>query len=357
MVYVYIAHAAEDRAFAAKLSRSLSAASIQNWYAEENSPDLNQPALQEASHLIAVISPAVLLAESALGAMDYARQHQLERLALRLEPVAALPPQLNGVLPLDFTQQGDYEDNLETLVQDLQRGLAPRLPEALLDALHSADPDSRREAINSLVAYRQKDGPLRELAQEELRVMMFRERDPRLRQLLQVSLQAMDLETRPQRPIDIPSKEELEHKSAIQNAALLETDPSPYIVPPPAPPPPAMWQQGWWPIVVAGAGLLLGIVVLLMTMNLGAALLPTLAGILLTPFNATIRQEGAFEWTGEKSALGHGAVSAAGVLLLSLLLAIGFGVALRPLLLGSIVAIGFATVVGWVASQSKQQGA
>jgi len=220
-IHIFLAHAAADGAFAQKISGVLRQNGLDTWLP---SPETTEGEFLErlaaSSHLLATLSPAALQDESFLAALEFARQNKLERIALRLAAVE-LPPQLAGVLPLDFSSEEVYQDSLETLLADLhasQGDTQPVLPEEVLKALYSDNPLIRKNAIEALGAYRHAEESLRLRALDELAALVFPEREGHLKTLIQLTLKSFDeaesqagdvRKTEPR----LPSKEELAQRA------------------------------------------------------------------------------------------------------------------------------------------------
>jgi hypothetical protein len=233
-IHIFLAHAAPDSAFAQKISGVLRQNGLDTW---SPSPETTEGEFLErlttASHLLALLSPSALFDEHFLAALEFAREHKLERIVLRLATVE-LPPQLAGVLPLDFSSEEAYPDSLETLLADLhaaQGATQPVLPEEVLTALYSDNPLIRKNAIEALGSYRHAEEALRLRAMDELAALVFREREAHLKTLIQLTLKSFD-ETDPKAEdarkteprLHLPSKEELA-ESAGEKGVLVENLP------------------------------------------------------------------------------------------------------------------------------------
>jgi hypothetical protein len=288
MVYVYLASAPEDLGFVERLSADLAAHAIQHWYDDGQVDEgLVYLELQKATHVVVILSPHMLLNERVLAALEHARQEKLERIAVRISAMETLPPQIQGVLPLNFSEDGLYQESLETLLEDL-RGVTsepvPELPHELLTALESEQPQIRRNAIESLKQYRTAEEPLRVLAQRELNALVFRERDPGLKSLIQLTLQSFARDERePEPEIVIPTKEELVEQ-AKGHVLILESYPQ------------YLWQSRRWNVVLGGLAVLIGIIGYLLGEHWGYLLPVLLVGLILPQLNITIRQGGKFDW-------------------------------------------------------------
>lgn len=341
MSYVYIVSAPQDNGFVSRLSADLTREKIPHWYDDGQAADETvYKQLQQATHIIAVLSPAVMLNERVLAALEYARQHKLERLAVRLTAVDSLPPQLQGVLPLDFSDEAQYDVMLDTLLEDLSLEPTPQLPEDIMTGLYSENTQIRQNAIEALAAfYRVTDDFLKEKAKEELRMLVFREREARLKALIHTTLQSFDMAVRPPEEVVLPTKEELA-KQAEGRAVIVGAVQPMYF-----------WRSRRWHVIWGVLGLVVG-VILGIAGGHWAYALPVIAVTLIMPqLNILIRHGGEFEWQPSGSVMGNLVLSAllAGIVG-AVLLALMDGVTASGSLVGVLVAVVVGALIGWLAS-------
>lgn len=349
MAFVYLAHAPADEGIASRLSSDLQKAGIETWHETASNGEIYQN-LKQATHFVAILSPDALAHEHFLAALEYARENQLPRLALRLTQLESLPPQLTGILPLDFTNEENYADGLETLIEDLQLEPPPpplQLPEDILKLLESEMAVERKVGVEALLKFKDKDHPLHALAFDELRAMSFGERDEALRKIAHAAVQAFQLEERlPPPEAKLPTKDELEQQAASQ--------PAPVIVGEPGIKPKReytyFWQTNRWNPVLMGLAVLVAGLVALITWE-WAYLIPLLVtGLLLPQFNILIRENGARAWDWPKPLIGNSTVGVVltgiSALILSLLLDLGSLFLMMNLVLGLL----YGVVVGWLSS-------
>lgn len=357
MAYIYIAHAPQDQAFVQKLSHDLGQANFDSWHL--SNPDdeaLMMEQLQKATHLLAVLSPAVELHEPFLGALEFARNRGLARLAIRIGVLGSLPPQLQGVLPLDFSDPEQYAEALETLLDDFRPTVTaqvPQLPADLLQALHSDNPERRQQAIEQLRSYRNTDD-LKGLALEELRGLAFRERNSALKALIHTSIQLLEQDERPNEPeVYLPSKEELQQQAGdralVSDSGPLVSTPSP--APTPRPKPKRyLWQARRWYPLLGGLAMIVALLLIGVTGQALAALPLLILGVVLPYFNVWIRKGGQFQWKMPGPVVGNGVLA----------LLIGGGLALALLFLADLSAsalvlsvlsgVAYAALVGWLSA-------
>lgn len=353
MTYVYIAHAPEDQPFAARLSQDLKQSGIAHWYdAGANDVEAYQQ-LQKSTHVAVLLSPASLAAERVLAALEFAKQNQRERVVLRLAPMAILPPQMTGILPIDVSSDESYTSGLETLLDDLLiqvTEVKPALPANIIEMVYQDDPQVRRAGIQKLAALK-ADPDLKELVREELQALVFREKDGSLKQLLHLTLQGFDLEGQPLPPAPtLPSKEELAEQAKAH--AVWVDDPIPVTAPLKPPSKTVyLWQSPRWQIVWLGVSLLLGLIPALAGGNLVYALPVLAVGVLLPPLNTALRGNGAYIWPTGASVLWNVILGTliGGLTGALLLLAV---IDLTGDYLGWSAALGvmLALVIGWLAS-------
>ena len=289
--------------------------------------------------------PNVLLHEPTLGAMEFAKQNQLERIAVRLAPIESMPPQLQGVLPLDFSDESAYQGGLETLlgyflVYEVQP--EAELPAEILTAVYSENPQIRRNAIQSLLEYRSSgDETMKRLAREELNALVFRERDSAVKNLVRTAVQIFDQEERPEtRPnVDIPTKEELA-KQAEGRAVIIEEPKTMHF-----------WETNRWYVVLGIIGIVLGVVLVVIGGHVAYLIPSILVGLVLPYLNVMIRQGGEFDWKMPGPVLGNAffALIVAGIAAVILMLAV------EELKIGFVVVnitagLIFGIFIGWLSA-------
>lgn len=341
-MFVYIASSPQDREFVQRLSHDLQKANIAHWYNDGASEETQYANLNKATHVILALSPAVLLEPVALAALEHARQKRLIRLALRVAAVETLPPQMQGVLPLDCTSDEAYADSLDTLFDDLRPTLEikPQLPNDIMTGLYSQDSDERQKAINTLGEYRTERETLRELARDELRALIFREQDAKLKSLGSLVLKSFDAEVVEEAPAP-PSKEELAIQAEQSGASLyIRSTRIAYL-----------WETGRWYLVLGGLAFTLALVMFLVSGGVWAYWLPMVTlGFVLPWFNVFIRQGGEYDWTMPGPLIGNIILSlafAGGIATIFLLVDIFTLVAVAVTLA---LALMYGVLVGWLSS-------
>jgi hypothetical protein len=274
--------------------------------------------------------------------LEFARQEKLDRIAVRLMAMDSLPPQLQGILPLNFTEADQYQDSLMTLLEDIQLAPTepiPELPEDILTGLYSENIQIRRNAIEALRAYRSADETLREFARDELNALGFREREPSLKSLIQLILQSYDKQDHESEPnIELPSKEELVKRA--EGHAVIIKEATQYL-----------WQSNRWLMVLGALGILLGSVGFILGGHWAYLLPPILVGFVLAQLNIAIRQGGEFEWQFQGALIGNlilGLLVAAvpAVILLLLIDELSGAYLLASLFWGG----GLGLLIGWLSS-------
>jgi hypothetical protein len=363
MVFAFLAYVPQDQALAEKLSTDFRAQGVEHWLSPNNGDELSTyQHLQKSSHLIAILSPGALADVAFLGALEFAKQNKLERIALRAQAIEALPPQLSGVLPLDFSSPEAYSEGLETLLEDLKIAPpppAPELPPALFEGLHSPLAEERREAIEALAQYRNAEGPLRDLALDELNALVFRERESGVKALLLATVYSFDRDKREAEPSPtILSQEELEAETARKAQAGHESlvfDTSPLRMQsdesrPSTPQKQYLWKSPRWYVILFGLSGFFGLALSLLS-GQPAYFIPSLiVGGSLAYFNVAIRQGGDFHWKPANALIGNlilgGGLAGFLGLLLIFPLGLGGGFVLGAFLLGLIL----GALIGWLSS-------
>ena len=343
MTYVYIANAAVDRPFVERLSRDLTQAAVQNWYDDGQATDQQVFAqLKKSSHMVVVLSPAVLTDERVLGALEGGKQFRLERIALRRAPMESLPPQIQGILPLNAVDDEAYAISLDTLLHDLQISPAepiPELPQSILTALNSENSAMRRSAIQELLRYRDRDEAERNLALNELNAAIFRERDSSIKDFLRATVQSFNIETGELAEPSLPSKEELAEQAGM-NAVILDTQEVLYF-----------WRSSRWHLIWLVAGMILAVIVFVVGGHWAYLIPVMLVALSLPHLNIIIRSNGEYNWDMPGPIFGN--------LLLAIL--IGGGSALvfmlrvedldaTYLLVNGILVIVLGLAIGWLSA-------
>lgn len=358
MAYIYIAHAPQDQTFVKKLSQDLVVANLDCWYAKSPADEsiiLNE--LKKSTHLLAVLSSSVELHEPFLAALEFAKQNQLERLAIRIEVMEQLPPQLRGVLPLDFTDPNRYADALETLLEDFRiapTAPVPQLPPDIMEALHSEDSEIRQDAILKLRDYRADEDEIKQLALDELHALAFRERNSTLKALVRTAIQLFEQEDRAEEPeVHLPSKSELELQSAGRSI-VIDTAPHPVIPPPPPPvlPPKKryLWQSKRWYALLGGAAILLALIVIAASGQVAAGVSLLVLGAVLPAFNIWIRKGGQFEWKMPGPVVGNAIVGLVLVGIVGGLSVVLADLEAGVLAIAGVVGLAYALLVGWLSA-------
>lgn len=288
MTYVYIAHTPSDHSFVEQLSEDLKKANVPHWFDDGKATDEQVfTQLQKASHLLVVLSPDVLTNERVLGALEGGKQFKLERIALRRAPMETLPPQIQGILPLNAVDDDAYATSLDTLIHDLELVPAepePEIPERILTALYSDNVALRRNAIQEMATYRNQGEALRESVLSELNAAIFRERDSSIKTLLRTTVQSFEIKTGSLPDVALPSKEELAEQAG-EDAVIIQAEEILYF-----------WSSKRWHIIWAGVGLIVAVIAFVIGGH-WAYLIPSLAVALILPhLNIVIRKNGEFEW-------------------------------------------------------------
>jgi hypothetical protein len=343
MTYVYIANTASDRPFVERLSTDLKKADVPHWFDGGKATDEQVIAqLQKSSHLLVVLSPAVLTDERVLGALEGGKQFKLERIALRCAPMESLPPQIQGILPLNAVGDEAYATSLETLIHDLDlvpNEPDPELPERILTALYSDNVTLRRNAIQEMATYRNQPEALRELVLGELKAAIFRERDSSVKTLLRTTVQAFEIKTGELPDLALPSKEDLAQQAG-GNAVIIQAEEVLYF-----------WNSSRWHMIWAGVGLIVALIAFVIGGH-WAYLIPTLLVTLILPqLNIVIRKKGEFDWEMPGPLIGNvimailfGSGSA-----LVLMLAIG-ELDATYYVVNTVLGIVLGVAIGWLSS-------
>ncbi len=339
MPYVYITCAPDHLATAQQLSQDLSAHNIPNWFDDSTAAeDTLFSELEKSTHLIAVLSPQLITYPNALAAMEHARQQDLTRLAIRIAPVEALPPQLAGILPLNASTPEAYQNALDTLLEDLAiqpEEPDPELPNDLLTALYSDNVEIRRNAIQSLATYRDAEPEMRELAKQELNSLVFREQNSSVRALVQAIARTFDTD-RPQDPV-APANMAPPETQAAPTAKIREI---------------YLWQTTRWHVLLAALALLLSSVMVIVGGNPLYSVPLLLLGLVLPQFNIMIRRDGKFNWEMPGPVIGNTLLSLVIVGLAGALLLALAGDDLNAAFIGveAVLGLGYGALVGWLSS-------
>jgi|GEM_PF-3912215 len=305
MTYLYIANAPEDNSFAQKLSQDLKQHTIDHWYDDGQADEsTNYSHLQKATHVVLVLSPAILLNEKTLAALEHAKQSSIERIVLRIAPVDTMPPQISGVLPINASTDDSYQDALETLLEDVrlpETAPRPEIPAEIIEALNSDNSVKRKEGVESLRAYRQGDPVMKELAREELQAMMFREQDKTIRSFVRLILQSFDKTTdelQDEDAVTLPTKEDLATVSG-EHAVVVDPSTTPETAPAAAPAQTNQyfWQSSRWNLVLMSLAIFFALGAVAGSAHLAAAIPMLAVGLFLPPFNIVIRGDGNFNWS------------------------------------------------------------
>ncbi len=349
MTYLYIAHAPSDRDFVLKLSQDLGAANVPCWFPDGEAEEY--PHLQKATHLIAILSPAIFENSAFLAALEFAKQNNLPRLPLRLMPINTLPPQLQGTIPIDFTKPDDYVTSLETLLDDLNIvPLAPArtLPDELLTRLYDEQAAIRQTAILELKTYQSKEETLKNLARDELAALVFRERDPTLKALLTTTLQLFDLDSAaPEDVHSIPSKEELELLVEQEDAPVINFSPEPLHM---LPAKKYLWQTPRWHVLIGGLGILVAVGIWLFTKEYANALPLIFTALILPHVNILIRQGGNYYWKPSGAVWGNVVLGGALGGFVAGILWVASDLTLEYVGINVLLSAGYGLLVGWVST-------
>jgi hypothetical protein len=343
MTYVYIANAVIDRPFAERLSSDLKRAEVPHWYDDGQATDQQVFAqLKKSSHMVVVLSPAVLTDERMLGALEGGKQFQLERIALRRAPMESLPPQIQGILPLNAVDDEAYAKSLDTLLHDLNITTSepePELPQSILTALNSENAAMRRSAIEELSTYRDRDEAERNLALDTLNMATFRERDSSLKDLLRAITQSFNIEVSSLPEPVLPSKEEL-REQAGEDAVMVEAEEILYF-----------WRSSRWHLIWVVLGLIISGIAFVAGGH-WAYLIPVMLVVLSLPhLNIIIRKNGEFDWEMPGPIFGN--------LLLGVMIGGGSALVLMLgvealdaayLVVNSILAIVLGLAIGWLSA-------
>lgn len=306
MTYIFIASDPQNHEFTAKLSQDLQAEGLANWYSSATETEIYSQ-LQQATHIIAVLSPSVLLNENFLAALEYGKQNNLPRIPLRLVAIETFPPQLQGIIPIDFSKPEEYAESLQTLLGDLNlpnTQPVQTLPTDLLDHLHSDKVDERQNAILKLREFKSESDTLRNLARDELAALVFRERDPSLKALVATTLKLFD-EIEDDTQPSLPSKETLvEQAEKAQMNVVIEDRPVQVVAAKKF-----LWQAPRWYFIMGALGIALSVIFFALTFEYAVAVPLIVVSVVLPHLNIELRQGGKYHWKPSSAIIGNIAIA------------------------------------------------
>lgn len=350
MTYLFLTSSQDDAEFARRLRDDLAKEGV-SLYADEGKPDGAMEHLNKATHLLAILSPSILTSEAALGAMEFAKQNRLERLAVRIASVETMPPQIAGVLPLSATDDEGYINSLETLLEDLQEPQAETseslLPEEIMTAIYSDNAQIRRNAIETLGEYRTAEPALKEAARDELNALVFRERDSALKTLLRTTVQSFDLADKPAEQatpkISMPSKEELQTSAKATGHSVTVGEPETETV--------YLWQTGRWYPVLIGLAIIVALILFIVGGHWGYLLPMVVAGLLVPAFNASLRGTGELAWEMPGPLSWNALIGfLLGWALSGIVMLIDSDLETPFMLVNVLATVSYSTLVGWLSA-------
>lgn len=361
MAFVFLAHAPEDREFAERLSRDLNAANIPTWSPSESATDeLVEEHLKETTHLVSVLSPAATQNEKFLHILEVAKKNHVEHVALRLAVIDAVPTQLTGIIPLDFSQPDNYADGVTTLIEDLRIEPAEpplQLPEDILMLLKSEDVTERKAGVEALAQFRLVEGPLRQMALDKLETVAFHERDSALKILVRATIQTFLIQEEDTLPpeIALPTREALVKQAEASGLPVFVGNEGVQPHAPRAAPTRRqvyLWQQNTqrWYMVLLMVGLVIGGVAFLLTSELIAIIPMLVTGSVLAYFNIWIRHNGAFEWTMPKPLIGNGVVGSATAGISAIILMLSSEANSNFFIISLLLGLFFGLFTGWLSA-------
>ncbi|NDJ84945.1 MAG: TIR domain-containing protein [Chloroflexi bacterium] len=344
----YLAYVPEDTAFAKKLTNDLQTHNIEVvWSATDSEAELQ--ALRETPTVLVALSEASVHDARVLTTLKAAAKLKARIIGLRIGTVDELPDELKGVLPLNFTSDEDYQDSLDTLLDDLKPPSSPNpiLPNNLQERLESNNPAERRQAIEEIGQIRNElDESVHALAQQLLRDIAFRDPESSVKSVARTILQLLGTSgeaqsATPQEPVAAhspaaPTTPPTEAPSAVVSQGMLNVP---------------LWNTlQWWSLPIVGV--LLAVLQALAVRKVAFALPLALVWILLPWLNVTIRDGGRLDWKMPGPVIGTG-----GIALLLGGIGIGIGTLLEDLeTLDVVTALGLSILyggfIGWLSSMS-----
>lgn len=353
MPKVYLSYAPENAAFARRLANDLIQRGFDCRLADHDSAE-QFVALREAEFVVVALTTNASKDARVLVTLEAALQSGKRIIALRIGAIEALPKSLKGVLPLDFTNDALYDDNLTVLLEDLvpPPPPAPLLPEEIQLALASENPHKRKQGIEMLGGMRQElDADIRDLAQQTLRDLAFKDPESSLKSLARTTLQLFDADLKRQTgPLEeVVVVEDAPEREVVVAAALHEIRAvtAPLIsrrVP--------VWGSNeWWLLPIVGA--VLALIQAVLARELMVILPIAAVWIVLPWFNVVVRDEGRMEWKMPAPLIGN-AVVALVIALIMLVIASVIGNLSKEHFAGSLaLSVLYGAFIGWASTLYK----
>jgi hypothetical protein len=365
---VYILYAPEDSAFAKKLANDLDEEGIRPILAEKDT-DEQFAELQKSQAVLVALSTYAVQDARVLSTIDVIQNIDIPVIALRIGSVNEIPQSLKGILPLDFTEEGAYEDSFATLLEDLNppEPSEPILPESIRIALASDDTADRKQGIEMLGKLRSEfDGNVRTLAEQVLRDLVFKDPEASVKSMARTTLQLFNqgaaseeimlAKTTPALP-NLPAAE----RQRVSELNTTKSNPAPQamIDQTPRSVVPIWYAQQWWvlPIVGVVLALLQAILVAEETQDIIAIVLPIgLSALLLPWLNIVIRDGGNLAWEMPGPLIGNGvAAGILGIIGLGIGAVVGNNLETKDVIALLSITTIYGISIGWISSLYARQ--
>jgi hypothetical protein len=361
---VYIVYAADDSQFVEKLCTDLKDNGFK--------PQKTLPAVADLSTTIVktdivlvVLSDAITDDPTMIDYIERIKDHASQLIALRVGKVASMPESLRGTLPLDFSNQTQYDDSLETLVEDLEPPTVklPRaqlLPGNIQEGLQSDLPQERLNAIQHISEIRTElDDNQRNYVEAQLRRIAFRDENGSVKTMARSTLQLLNAPTPASSPSPLLEDEDTERvllPASVQDDALSETtQPTPApnttsATQQPAQPRPDLlvYSNFWWLLPIYGV--LLALIQSALQRDALIGLPTALVWLTLPWFNLTIRDSGQLDWKMPGPLIANGVFGLIIAIVGGVLVLLLSDIEVLDFLLIGLLGTMYGLLIGWLSS-------
>lgn len=365
---VYIVYSQNDSQFVEKLRKDLESHGFDAIVALPMLADI-PTAIAQTDVVLLVLSDAISEDDATLRYLDTIKAQERQLIALRTGAVATIPDAVRGMLPVDFSSEDQYQDSLETLLEDLDPPTVklprqPLLPESLQERLESSILKERMEAIQRLGELRHDlDNNQRNYIEDKLRRIVFKDdTHGSLKTVARSTLQLLNTpeptpvaEQEPslvdadtaKMPLTLTPSPSTATESVLQQrqTAVSETTTVPsasstYRL--------VVYSDLWWTLPIFGV--LLALLQSALQREALSGLPVALVWLALPWFNVAIRDGGQLDWKMPGPLIGNGAIGLILGFVGSIILLLIGNIETFDLVLISLLGTLYGTFIGWLSS-------
>lgn len=366
MMKVFIAYTQENAQFVNKLHNDLT---TRHFDVQTTLPHLDNITTEIARTdvVLIVLSDTLITDAAMLVYIETLKETERQIILLRVGAVSELPSVLGGLLPVNFSDENDYTESLDTLIEDLEPPTMklPRetpLSNELDNMLNSDVAQDRADAIQRIGdKHTELDENQLQYVEEQLRRIAFRDENRGVKMIARSTLQLLSGQS---------SNTQITEPALEEAATEKIVPPSPQEAPPitiqPTNPEQIVQhatseQSSMHPIktmvvysiswrLLPVFGILLALIQATIHRNALLGLPTALVWLIVPWFNVAIRDGGQLDWKMPGPLVGNGIIGLILGLLGSVLVLILSGLEMLDFMLITVLGMLYGIAIGWLSS-------